>query len=85
MNLIGQPIAVIGLGYVGLPLAVEFGKHFPVTGVDIKARRIAEHLSENAAVCWDVPTKAQRRLGWHAKCLWQRSCGNALGFFTSAQ
>ena len=42
MNLIGQPIAVIGLGYVGLPLAVEFGKRFPVTGFDIKPERIAE-------------------------------------------
>ena len=28
-------IAVIGLGYVGLPLAVEFSKHYPVTGFDI--------------------------------------------------
>jgi len=35
-------IAVIGLGYVGLPLAVEFGKHFPTIGFDIKAERIAE-------------------------------------------
>ena len=34
-------IAVIGLGYVGLPLAVEFAKAFPVTGFDIKASRIA--------------------------------------------
>jgi UDP-N-acetyl-D-galactosamine dehydrogenase len=33
-------IAVIGLGYVGLPLAVEFGKSMPVTGFDIDARRI---------------------------------------------
>lgn len=42
MNLIGQPIAVIGLGYVGLPLAVEFGKRYPVTGFDIKPERVAE-------------------------------------------
>ena len=35
-------IAVIGLGYVGLPLAVEFGKHRPVIGFDIQAGRIAE-------------------------------------------
>jgi len=35
-------IAVIGLGYVGLPLAVEFGKLYPVTGFDIKEPRIAE-------------------------------------------
>ena len=36
------PIAVIGLGYVGLPLAVEFGKHRPVIGFDIKPGRIAQ-------------------------------------------
>ena len=35
-------IALIGLGYVGLPLAVEFGKHFPVTGFDTHAQRIDE-------------------------------------------
>lgn len=33
-------IAVIGLGYVGLPLAVEFGKKYPVVGFDIKQARI---------------------------------------------
>lgn len=37
-----QPVAIIGLGYVGLPLAVEFGKKRPVVGFDINARRIAE-------------------------------------------
>ena len=36
------PLAIIGLGYVGLPLAVEFGKHRPVIGFDIKPERIAE-------------------------------------------
>jgi UDP-N-acetyl-D-galactosamine dehydrogenase len=36
-----RPIAVIGLGYVGLPLAVEFGKSRPVIGYDINRRRIA--------------------------------------------
>ncbi|HLQ85666.1 MAG TPA: nucleotide sugar dehydrogenase [Salinisphaeraceae bacterium] len=35
-------LAVVGLGYVGLPLAVEFGKHRPVIGFDIKHERIAE-------------------------------------------
>ena len=33
-------IAVIGLGYVGLPLAVEFAKKYPVTGFDIKQERV---------------------------------------------
>ena len=37
-------IAIIGLGYVGLPLAVEFGKHRPVIGFDIQADRVAELL-----------------------------------------
>ena len=35
-------IAIIGLGYVGLPLAVEFGKIRPVIGFDINAKRINE-------------------------------------------
>ena len=35
-------IGVIGLGYVGLPLAVEFGRHFPTLGFDIDQARIAE-------------------------------------------
>jgi len=35
-------IAIIGLGYVGLPLAVEFGKRYPTVGFDVKAERIAE-------------------------------------------
>ncbi len=37
-----KTIAIIGLGYVGLPLAVEFGKRRPVIGFDINAARIAE-------------------------------------------
>ncbi|MBU1308755.1 MAG: Vi polysaccharide biosynthesis UDP-N-acetylglucosamine C-6 dehydrogenase TviB [Gammaproteobacteria bacterium] len=35
-------IAIIGLGYVGLPLAVEFGKHYPTLGFDINQARISE-------------------------------------------
>lgn len=35
-------LGVIGLGYVGLPLAVEFGKVMPTIGFDINAKRIAE-------------------------------------------
>lgn len=41
--MITQPkIAIIGLGYVGLPLAVEFGKKFPTVGFDISIARIEE-------------------------------------------
>ena len=40
-----QPhVAVIGLGYVGLPLAVEFGKQLPCTGFDINQPRVDELL-----------------------------------------
>jgi UDP-N-acetyl-D-galactosamine dehydrogenase len=35
-------IAIIGLGYVGLPLAVEFGKHYVTVGFDINDKRILE-------------------------------------------
>jgi len=35
-------IGVIGLGYVGLPLAVEFGRKYPTVGFDVKKERIAE-------------------------------------------
>ena len=35
-------LAIVGLGYVGLPLAVEFGKKRPVMGFDINVKRIAE-------------------------------------------
>lgn len=42
MNLNSRTIAVIGLGYVGLPLAVAFGRKRPVIGFDINADRIAE-------------------------------------------
>lgn len=42
MDLQNIKLAVIGLGYVGLPLAVEFGKKRDVLGFDINPRRIAE-------------------------------------------
>ena len=35
-------VGVIGLGYVGLPLAVEFGKHFETVGFDVRPERVAE-------------------------------------------
>ena len=37
-----KKIAVIGLGYVGLPLAVHLAKHFPVIGLDIDVKRVDE-------------------------------------------
>ena len=37
----GEKIAVVGLGYVGLPLALVLSRHYPVVGFDISAQRIA--------------------------------------------
>lgn len=42
MQLENTKIAILGLGYVGLPLAVEFSKHFKTIGFDIKHDRIEE-------------------------------------------
>ncbi|MCF2503366.1 nucleotide sugar dehydrogenase [Dyadobacter sp. CY107] len=42
MHLENKTICVIGLGYVGLPLAVEFGKIFETIGLDIDQQRISE-------------------------------------------
>jgi UDP-N-acetyl-D-galactosamine dehydrogenase len=42
MNLKNKKIGVIGLGYVGLPLALEFSKKFPVIGFDINVQRILD-------------------------------------------
>ncbi|UVE19029.1 nucleotide sugar dehydrogenase [Pseudomonas sp. LS44] len=47
LNLNQTKLAIIGLGYVGLPLAVEFGKAHPVVGFDINLTRIAELQSGN--------------------------------------
>ena len=38
-----KTIAVVGLGYVGLPLAVEFGRHFRTIGFDLSARKVAAY------------------------------------------
>ena len=40
-------IGIIGLGYVGLPLAVEFGKKFPTVGFDVNRNRVSELKSGN--------------------------------------
>jgi UDP-N-acetyl-D-galactosamine dehydrogenase len=42
LNLRKCRIAVVGLGYVGLPLAVEFGKHFETIGFDVNPHRVAQ-------------------------------------------
>ena len=42
MNINDRIIAVVGLGYVGLPLAIEYGKKYRVVGFDIYEPRVAE-------------------------------------------
>jgi UDP-N-acetyl-D-galactosamine dehydrogenase len=44
LNLLDKKIGIIGLGYVGLPLAVEFGKQYKTVGFDINQARVEELL-----------------------------------------
>ena len=47
MNLLNKKISIVGLGYVGLPLAVAFAKKFQVVGYDIDESRIKELVDGN--------------------------------------
>jgi UDP-N-acetyl-D-galactosamine dehydrogenase len=64
LNLRDCRLGVVGLGYVGLPLAVEFGKHFTTIGFDIKASRIAELKAgrDSTLECSPAELKAARKL-----------------------
>ncbi len=53
-------IAVIGLGYVGLPLAVSFGRHYDTVGFDIKAERVEELLEGRDSTQEVSPAELQR-------------------------
>jgi len=56
-------IAIIGLGYVGLPLAVAFGRTRPVLGFDIDARRIADLRVGRDATCEVTPGEMMAATG----------------------
>ena len=64
-DLAGVNIAVLGLGYVGLPLAIEFGKQFRTIGFDVKPERIAalrrgeDSTRESTAADLDAATHLQ--------------------------
>jgi len=64
LSLRGCQVGVVGLGYVGLPLAVEFGKHFDTVGFDIKEPRIAELKAgrDSTLECSKAKLKAARKL-----------------------
>jgi len=59
-NIKDSQIAIIGLGYVGLPLAVEFGKHYKTLGFDINQARIAE-LNQGMDHTLEVSTEELRQ------------------------
>jgi nucleotide sugar dehydrogenase len=60
MQLADLRIAIIGLGYVGLPLAVEFGKKGPVVGFDINQNRINELKSGQDHTLEVTPEELQK-------------------------
>ena len=52
-------LSIIGLGYVGLPLAIALARHFPITGYDISRRRISE-LKDGIDRTHEVPPEVLR-------------------------
>ena len=62
-------IGIVGLGYVGLPLAVEFGKHFPTLGLDINENRIRELLAGTDSTLEVAPEELRqaRQLGYTSR------------------
>lgn len=60
-------VAVVGLGYVGLPLAVEFGKKYPTIGIDLSEKKVAAYrnfLDPTGAVSTEE-MRAARQLSYH--------------------
>jgi len=68
MNLQNKKIAIIGLGYVGLPLAVEFGKLRPVLGFDINPARVTELQSGQDHTLECSPQELQQASHLHYSC-----------------
>ena len=62
LNLDKVSIGIIGLGYVGLPLAVEFSKKRPTIGFDLKAKRV-EELQHHIDVTREVTTDELKQAG----------------------
>ncbi|MEY8212319.1 MAG: NAD(P)-binding domain-containing protein, partial [Gammaproteobacteria bacterium] len=69
-------IAIIGLGYVGLPLAVEFGKKFPAVGYDINTTRISELQSGKDVTLETSPSEMAEAvfLGFTSDALELKQC-----------
>jgi len=77
LSLRGCRIGVVGLGYVGLPLAVEFGKLYETTGFDIKADRIAELKKgrDSTLECSTEELRGARKLKYSTDIKDLRKCG----------
>jgi UDP-N-acetyl-D-galactosamine dehydrogenase len=76
MNLKDVKLAIIGLGYVGLPLAVEFGKQRSVVGFDINEQRITELKAGRDHTLETEPEELQaaKNLGFTTKLDDLRQC-----------
>ena len=68
MNIENAKIAVIGLGYVGLPLAVEFGKRREVLGFDINVKRVDELKSGHDFTLETAPEELSEATGLSFTC-----------------
>ena len=75
-SLADAKLGIIGLGYVGLPLAVEFGKHFDVAGLDINIQRIEELKSgfDRSLECSADELRQAPRLSYTANAEDLRGC-----------
>ena len=73
-------IAVVGLGYVGLPLAVAFAEKFPVVGFDTDVQRV-QSITEGKDHTLEVSSKALAQVILHSKPFTKP---NSIGFFPSA-
>lgn len=69
-------IGIIGLGYVGLPLAVEFGKKIPTIGFDINKKRISELSSyiDNTLECTSEELQQADSLTYTSDLTLLKSC-----------
>jgi len=76
LHLQDATIAIIGLGYVGLPLAVEFGQHRPVLGFDINQARITELQGgqDHTLECSPEQLRAARHLRYSCQAQDLRDC-----------
>lgn len=76
MNLQDVKFGIIGLGYVGLPLAVEFGKCFPTVGYDVKEDRVKELLAghDSTKECTDEELAQAKSLTYTSQLTDIASC-----------